>query len=911
MPTVGPANFSPCSALIGRETALRRIVDVVTDDSAAPLVAVAGAAGIGRSSVLAAARERLADQDVSTIASRGTRNERTRPYAVLSRLAAQLTALLGSGEDGRPPAARTASQLAEALSRATANHRQLAVFLDDVQWIDAGSLASLVPMVRALAGTPITVVVALRSRTADADAGRAALAGLVEAGLAEVITLRPLRRAEVDALVTATLEARPADALSESLHRGCRGVPAAVLAALDGHRRTGSLRIVQRHAYLARPSQPPEPAADLPMVEDLRQLGAPAWPVVKALAVLHPLGDAAPRLIAEAVGLSEAEVTDVLAGLRDEGVLRPGPTPGFRLPLLADSLAVCLGPYERRRLAQLAVNAIWTDGIGADQRYLAEQLVTAGKLADPPRAANELLAQGMGAMLDDGYVAERWLRAAVDLIADRGQRAWALFMHAATCCTSLRFADAADGASTVLSGYADLLTPEARLELEMIHIVARFGAFDIEALITLAEQGWRALPGSEGHRIVVRCAALCHLDRWREANEQLESTREIWRDDNDAVAAFGLIFDAGTASFLGRMAELDSAVADPTRRPLWDVPRHRLEQLSDLGWNLMTFGELDRAEALFAAHDLPAERRPLDNQVISAALSGRWDHALDMARVSLATGSSLGYAAAHTVMCREMSIILTARGRLSAARTVIENAQARGPMLLHLLSGPESDLEHALGDTGRARRLVVDGVGLAVEGGLVVGTDELWLRMAEWHLAADKVTEARQCAAEVVRIADLLDTGRSRLNGFLATAIAHRDGKAAADAVALARRRAQPFELANTLSLLAGRELIEGKLLREAYELYGELDALLPRARLRQVMRDLDIAVPGRSVTVAENERLLAALVTEGLTNRELAVVLGGSEKSVEGRLTRLFQRTGYRSRVELAAAMLTGEYPA
>ncbi|QUQ68322.1 AAA family ATPase [Kutzneria sp. CA-103260] len=897
-----PANLSSSSALVGRDDELRRIVE-----SAAPLVVVTGEAGIGRSSVLAAARERLADQGVTTITSRGARNERTRPYAVLSRLSAQLTAA-----DDRPPASRpapVAGQLADALSRATANHQRLAVFLDDLQWIDAGSLATLVPMVRTLVGSPITFVVALRSRMADSKAGRDALAGLVEDGLAEVIPLRPLRRAEVDALVTATLAARPGDTLSESLHRSCRGVPAAVLAAIDGHRRTGSLRIVQRHAYLAWPGKPPQPATDLPMFEDLRQLGEPAWPVVKALAVLHPLGDAATRLIAEAVGLSEAEVIEVLAGLRDEGVLRPGGRPRFRLPLLADSLAVCLGPYERRRLAQIAVTAIWTDGVEADPRYLAEQLVTAGKLVDPPRAVNELLAQG--AMLDNGYFAERWLRAAVDLITDRGQRAWALFMHAAACCVHLRFAEAVDSASAVFAGHADLLPPEIVLELEMIYVVALFGSADIEALTAIVDEGWRTLPGGEGHRIVTRAAALCHLDRWREADEQLRSTREIWRDDNDAVAAFGLIFSTGTTSFLGRMAELRSAVADPAQRPLWDVERHRQEQLVELGWNLMTFGELDRSEALFAAHDLPAERRSLDNQVISAALAGRWDHALDVARVSLATGSSLGYAAAHTVMCREMSIILTARGRLAEARTVIENAQARGPMLLHLLSVPESDLEHALGAAERARRLVLDGIGLAVEGGLVVGTDELWLRMTEWHLAAGKATEARECAAEVIRIADLLDTGRARLHGFLATAIADRDGRAAAEAVSLARQRDQPFELANALSLLAGRELVEGKLLREAYELYDELDALLPRARLRQVMRDLDIAVPGRSATVAENERLLAALVTEGLTNRELAVVLGGSEKSVEGRLTRLFQRTGYRSRVELAAAMLTGEYPA
>jgi DNA-binding NarL/FixJ family response regulator len=87
------------------------------------------------------------------------------------------------------------------------------------------------------------------------------------------------------------------------------------------------------------------------------------------------------------------------------------------------------------------------------------------------------------------------------------------------------------------------------------------------------------------------------------------------------------------------------------------------------------------------------------------------------------------------------------------------------------------------------------------------------------------------------------------------------------------------------------------------------MDALLPRALLRHLMREHGVAVPGRAATTAEQERLLASLVAEGLTNRELAGVLTTTEKSVEAKLTRLFQRTGYRSRVELATAMLTGEY--
>jgi DNA-binding NarL/FixJ family response regulator len=96
-------------------------------------------------------------------------------------------------------------------------------------------------------------------------------------------------------------------------------------------------------------------------------------------------------------------------------------------------------------------------------------------------------------------------------------------------------------------------------------------------------------------------------------------------------------------------------------------------------------------------------------------------------------------------------------------------------------------------------------------------------------------------------------------------------------------------------------------MLRDTYAMLGELDALMPRFWLRPLMRTHGVPVPGRQATAEENERLLAVLVSEGLTNKQITKVLRTSEKSVEGRLSRLFSRTGQGSRVELAMAMLTG----
>ncbi|CAL9363695.1 hypothetical protein SUDANB145_00724 [Streptomyces sp. enrichment culture] len=912
----------PAQPLFGRGTSIARIVSLATSPEAASLVLVTGPTGIGRGAVLAAVRDELTARDVTTLTLRVARAERDRPFSLASRLAAELAAAHPGGDVRRPakgaapgPGRDAGRRLAAELRAAVTACDKLTVLVDDAQWTDPDSRAVLLPLVRALAGGPVTFVCALRPSPADPAGERAALDQLCAAGLAEVVPLRPLRESEVRALVTQHLQAKPSASLLGYLGRECRGRPAAVLTALAGHRRSGSLRVFDRHAYLTASDQPPSLPSDLPPVEYLKQLGGQVWPVAKAMAVLHPLGSAAIGLAGEAVGVTEDEVRAALAELYAEGALRHGPGPDhwrFRVPLLASALITCLGPYERRRLAQLAVTAIWAGTAVADDRYLAEQLVAAGRFVDSGRASVELLAKGTAAMLDDGYHAERWLRTALDLITEPERRAQALVMHASTCLIHLRYGEALESASTVMSEYADLVSPETLLEMELVYVASLGGTSDMAALAEICDGGWRSLPGREGHRALTRCIALCHLDRWREADEHLEAQRHTWSRDNDVVTALGLLFSECVQAVLGRTELFERAVAAPTRWPLWTQGvRHRFERLSQLARVLMLLGDPDRAEEVLAVHQLPSAYRPVPDRVVADSQSGHWDRALGLAREGLAVGLSIGDLPTHTLMCRETSVILGARGRLAGAREVIERARTVQPVMLHLLAVPESYLERALGATGRAGQVVGDALAVAVERGLVAGTDDLWLLKAESDMTAGDLAAAGRCADEAHKVAELLGTGRSRLSHLLTAAVVHHDRESATAAVRLARRRAQPLEQADTLAAVVRYGLADPSLLHEAYALYGDLDALLRRAQLRNLMRAHKVAVPGRSLTIAENERLLATLVTEGLTNRELAVALGCSEKSVESRLGRLFKRTGFRSRVELASAMLTGEYAA
>jgi DNA-binding NarL/FixJ family response regulator len=76
-----------------------------------------------------------------------------------------------------------------------------------------------------------------------------------------------------------------------------------------------------------------------------------------------------------------------------------------------------------------------------------------------------------------------------------------------------------------------------------------------------------------------------------------------------------------------------------------------------------------------------------------------------------------------------------------------------------------------------------------------------------------------------------------------------------------------------------------------------ELRASGERARRR---------VPDTRGDLTPQELQVAALVTEGLTNREIATRLFLSPKTIETHLRHAFQKLGVRSRTELAVAFST-----
>ncbi|MTD55836.1 helix-turn-helix transcriptional regulator [Amycolatopsis pithecellobii] len=872
-----------------------------------PLTVVTGPAGAGRSTLL--------DQLGSALAEAGIRPLvlRISPNPVPTPLYSALRSISGPARDGAEApatwwspvdpmtgthAATTPKNTAAAIAEPLVAAGNVAVLIDDAQWTDPHSLAVIEQLAGLLAGTTVRCVCAVRVPVPPAmyAAGCAALDRLRHNHLVDNIHLRPLGAADMSALAAAEFKAKPDAELVAHLRRLTGGLPAALVPVLEEYRRGESIRIVDGYAHLAPRHRQAVLPANHGLLLNVRRTGSLPWSVAKAAAVLYPLGEAAPKLIGEAVGVAETGIHEALEKLCEAGVLRRGAGGQrwrFRVPLLATALSAQLGPYERRHLAQRAITALWHgDASCDDPGYRADQLAIAGKLVDPERARTDLVHSAVRAGAD-GYD-DRWLRSAAALPAGQPDRARTLLTQATVSLEHGDYRQALASADTVRHELAGQLADDQFSELNRVCVLASHALGDTESLELLAAD-------DDSGQVIARATALLLLGRWRECGALLATSRSTWEAD-PVSACSGLVLD-GQVHFAAGSHLLALRSIDEACRVLpEDAHRRRRDVIGCASLIRLVTTGFEGPQPVPAHNELP----PVSRAIIAAA-EGRFDQAMELARRAIASGTVRGHDLSHTFLHQAAATIQLARGRLTGGRELLAVARETNPPLPYLLDGAEALIDRALGQPVQARKRLQAGLGYAGERGLVVETDRLLLHLAELEAEREDLAAARRQVREIERVATVSGTAGTALNLALARAIVERDTAAATDAIALAREYRRPYDLATVLTKLVQHGAGDPALLPEAYDLLGELGALLDRARLRNLMQEHGVPVPGRRQTVAENEQLLSVLVADGLTNKQIATVLGTSEKSVESRLARLFSRTGLRSRVELAMSVLTG----
>jgi DNA-binding NarL/FixJ family response regulator len=831
--------------LVGRECELDRIVAVLTGRTG-PGVVVTGPAGIGKSRLLSEARTRAEAAGVPVnwvFATPG--GIPLLPFAHL---------LPPQAADGELTRMLTAAAARIAGSGA--------LVIDDAHLLDPASAALARHL---LGGTSVPVVMAVRE--ADEwwrDLDRIALEGLTEGEIAE--------------LLTAALGGQAESVLPGHLLRLSGGNPLLLRELVETATFTetdGVWRLLQ----------PIFEAANLPTAIAAR-LGRLA-PGVRAAAELVALAEPVGAAILER--LLDA---DVIAALESERLLAALPDRRRQLvalvhPLYGEALRATLPPLRarehRRRLAD-AVEATGARRRGdrvriAVWRVEAGVPADAGLLRDAAREASDGL---------DHQLAARLLHAAVD----------------------------GDGSF------------ESRLAL--VSELPYLGEAD--RAVDLARELEADAPDDAARARALSARARVHLIRGQidEARRTMSSAAHstadprirLWLETGQAAQAF-------TVGYIGESVEVGDRIL--RRRPADREVRSWLavSQVRALACAGRTRDAIDLAHAALEAADGPRAELIRMALLQALALDGQIAEAIELG-LSALEGEAAGRAATwRAYWAHDLGQVFLLSGRPATARRWLREALALMP--IHGIPANAqmwgldalAEAESLLGEAERARK-VTERLRAALPGGFAAPrrSGSVWARYAEGDLTA-AVDLARRHAAELEQVGSTLmaswvlheaarlgaaaavvedlrrlaSSSQSALQSLMvgnAAALAHRDAPALDDVSSRAA--------ATGCMLWAAEAAASAALIHRGEGRLGS--ALASSARFQDLSAACEGArTPGlRSppAILTRREYEVAAFASRGLSDREIAVRLHLSVRTVHSHLHRIYRKLNIEQRSQL-----------
>lgn len=176
-----------------------------------------------------------------------------------------------------------------------------------------------------------------------------------------------------------------------------------------------------------------------------------------------------------------------------------------------------------------------------------------------------------------------------------------------------------------------------------------------------------------------------------------------------------------------------------------------------------------------------------------------------------------------------------------------------------------------------------------------------------------RTQRAEQVARALHRIADRSAVASMRAVALQSTGLVRDDADVLLAAASTWRESRRPYDLAEAY-LDAGTALLRGGRNSEAQAVLLEADALAARLGAARLARAISRALPARRRnttrptrprsgwdSLTPSEREVVRLLTQGLSNGQIAERLFVSRRTVESHLYRIFNKVGVTSRVELA----------
>jgi DNA-binding NarL/FixJ family response regulator len=932
--------------LLERDSELRQL-DLAVERAAAAdgsVVVVEGPAGVGKSTLIAAASGRAQAAGVRVLSARGSELEREFGFGALRQLfegalasrepAERKRLLSGAAQPAEPVLALETRPDAGAGDGFTTLHaiywlalnlaaeQPLLLAVDDAHWADSSSLKALSYLAGRLSGAPVALLVATRMH--EPDAPEALLDEFRSAPGALALTPAPLSAEAVARLVQARIpEADPKICAAFSEATG--GNPFLVQELLRSVSANGEMS-------QADPAAAVRDASVLSIgdrvMRRVEQLGPAAPALASAMAVLGPEGPL--RLACGVASLTGEEGGRIANGLRRIDVLTSEDPFEFTHPLVRRSIYDALSVTESRALHASAAELLREEGAYAE--------VVAAQLTELPPAGSSAVAEALVAAAEEAraraapHEAIRWFRRALEEEAPQPPRA-TILEGLGVLLASLRDPEAIGHLQEALAISDD---PALRLRVagDLAEMLAIAGQWEgsIEALDAVTDDIAGASPEAEAEIAAVRTGIMVYdpaftatLARERPHLEELAARDG---DASLAIAAFLTV----QASHFGEGVERVRAYAS---RALEDG--RLLRGRTADGYAIHVLGslvEIDDHDWAQSACDLlgaaARERGSVAGHLVSSFASG-WSHLRqgDLAsgeavvRAAVEAGNQAGLTMAATSGANFLQDAMIERPGHEDLAAFIETVELP-EVFARTWSGANvllvrGRLRLAKLDRGRAvadLRAAYE-IQAALGWGPAASTVRSLLALA---LPAGEREEALTLAQEELELARA--AGVPRYEGIALRALGMVTG--GEDGIELLRQSA---------SLLAGSParyehavaLVElGAALRRAQqrvEARGELTAGLELAhrcgaqRLMERAREELNAAGGRPRRIATtgagsltpSERRVADMAAVGATNREIAQELFVSEKTVETHLSHTYSKleiAGAGARERLTAAL-------
>jgi DNA-binding CsgD family transcriptional regulator len=900
-------------ALVGRE-AERDHLDafVAAVPHGARALLIRGAPGIGKTSLWRFALERCRQAGFQVLLTRPAEEEMSLPLAGLADLFEHVE--LGAVDVASPEDPFTRGRAVLAALRQLAASGPVVLALDDLQWLDSASARSLRYALRRLDAEPVGVLGASRVGSDPEDplaCGRSlppGRCGSLDLGPVDLKTLRAILRGVVAAISHPLLariheisEGNPFYAIE--LARGLPGDARSRLSASE-------LRLPDSlQAAVARRLES-VPAG----LGELLDLAAVAGPVT-----VRELGDALPG----------ADLPDLLATAQRDGLLVVDEQLEVRFahPVIASTAYGRMSPLTRRSLhGRLAAGARDPD---VRARHLALSTddpdgAVADLLEDAARRASDRSAPDLAAELaghsvrltpaEDAEGARRRALAEIEHLAAAGQVGRAIEL-ADRLVDSLP-AGSARG-EVLLQRYQLVDDPTPASEALLLRALDDAGDDD-----RLRSRALRELAGLRGWELGDMQGAL------GPAREALALAERMRDPGTQMLAAAGLAHLEAVAGsprpdLMDRAAALEQELGSPSI--LIGPGALRTKQLY---WA----GELGEAQARFEAllaHAVRSGnefRRPycLYDLALVECAAGDLAEAKRHVDEGLEAARDAEDAYTEGWLLYPLALVEAWLGRPAEARAAADRllaralhqgnrpgvVRARGVLgLLALSAGAAGDAARELteavqllGDMGYANPGAFPVLPNAVEALALTGDVERARALLERLEGEAAATRSAWATAAAERSRGVLFLAGGDAEAALAPLqnadeelgrLGHRPDAARA---ALARGRAL---------LRLGQRSLAAETLADSRARFAGMGAALWEARAAE---ELERAAPGRAAgELTAAEQRVAALVAEGLKNREIGQTLFMSVATVEAHLTRIYRKLGIRSRSELVRAMSDG----